>query len=308
MKKLIIPFLSILLTGICFIASGQDNAPGPSYSFGVKISGRGRPMILIPGFKGAGETFDDMVAHYKDQYTCYVITLAGFAGQPPSGAKEGLLKRQADDITRYIIDKNLKRPVLVGFSFGGTLALWIAAMHPKLFGPIVDIDGVPYESAIENPFINKDSLRKVKEATIQRFNSRSAADMAKRDSIYHSPASRKQGFKELYNLESDSARREQILRWDDASDTRSAVLMELEMDTLDLRKAVGNIRSPILVIGSWKGWDILKTRDQAEKAYSAQFTNSRNFAVIFSDEGKHFLMYDDPEWMLRQMDKFLTQK
>jgi N-formylmaleamate deformylase len=307
MKKLIIP-LSFLLTVICATVCAQDNSAGPSYSFGLKITGHGKPMILIPGFKGAGETFDDVVAHYKDHYTCYVITLAGFAGQPPSGAKEGLLKRQADDISRYIIDKNLKRPVLVGFSFGGTLALWIATMHPKLFGPIVDIDGVPYESAIENPFINKDSLRKAKEATIQRFNSRSAADLAKRDSAYHSPASRKQGFKELYSLESDSSRREEILRWDDASDTRSGVLMELEMDTIDLRKSVGGIRSPILVLGSWKGWDILKTRDLAEKAYTAQFANARNAKVAFSAEGKHFLMYEDLQWMLGEMDTFLSQK
>jgi N-formylmaleamate deformylase len=307
MKRLVIP-LFFLLTATCFMSFGQDNAAGPSYSFGVKISGQGRPMILIPGFKGAGETFDDVVAHYKEHYTCYVITLAGFAGQPPSGVKDNLLKKQSDDIAAYVIDKKLKQPVLVGFSFGGTLALWMAAMHPKLFGPIIDIDGVPFESAIENPFINIDSLRKVKTAAIQRFNSRSVAYLAKRDSVYHTPASHKEGFKELYNLESDSVRRDQILRWDEVSDARSGVLMTLEMDTLDLRKPIRVIHSPILVLGSWKGWDSFKTKDDAEKAYTAQFANARKVTVAFSAEGKHFLMYDDLQWMLSEMDKFLTQK
>ncbi len=61
-------------------------AKKPSYSFGVKITGHGPPMILIPGLKGSADTYNDVVRHYKDRYTCYVITLAGFAGQPPSGA------------------------------------------------------------------------------------------------------------------------------------------------------------------------------------------------------------------------------
>src|SRR6201994_2043490 len=109
------------------------------YSFGVRIMGKGKPMILIPGFKGSADTYNDVVAHYKDHYTCYAITLAGFAGQPSSGAHDHLLQRQRDEIIQYITDKHLNRPVIVGFSFGGVLATWIATTRPDLTGPLVDL-------------------------------------------------------------------------------------------------------------------------------------------------------------------------
>ena len=43
-------------------------------------------MILIPGFLSSGAVWDDVVAHYSFRYTCHVLTLPGFAGQPPIAA------------------------------------------------------------------------------------------------------------------------------------------------------------------------------------------------------------------------------
>ena len=50
--------------------------------FGVTKTGSGRPMILIPGLFCSGQVWDETVNHFKDRYTCYEITLPGFAGQP----------------------------------------------------------------------------------------------------------------------------------------------------------------------------------------------------------------------------------
>src|SRR5271165_2213258 len=51
-------------------------------AFSVKVTGAGRPMILIPGLSCGGDVWDGTVAHFKDRYECHVLTLAGFAGQP----------------------------------------------------------------------------------------------------------------------------------------------------------------------------------------------------------------------------------
>jgi len=300
MKERVLLFL-LLCTFSC------ANAQTSNYSFGVKIYGKGKPMLMIPGNNGAGETFDDLVAHYKAHYKCYVITLAGFAGQPPSSAKSDLLKRQRDEIIRYVSDKHLQKPVLVGFSFGGVLALWVATTAPDLFGPIIDIDGVPFEAAIENPHINIDSLRKADQLRYQRILTASPSYRAKKDSIRRA-TEYPDGFHELQKLESDSVRIMQILKWDAATDFKSSLLMNVEMDTLDLRKQVSNIRSPILVLGSWQGWDILKTKAEAEQAYRSQFTNAKRVTIAFSEQGKHFLMYEDLDWLLYQTDKFLVNR
>src|SRR5215472_6127113 len=50
--------------------------------FQVKVTGHGRPMILIPGYSCPGEVWDEIVAHYQDRYQMHVLTLAGFAGVP----------------------------------------------------------------------------------------------------------------------------------------------------------------------------------------------------------------------------------
>ncbi len=130
------------------------------YSFGVKIIGQGKPMILIPGLKGDGfATYATTVQHYKDHYKCYIITLAGFAGQLASSRDSDLLKGQRDELIAYVKEQHLNKPILVGFSFGGVLALWMETTAPDLFGKLVDIDGVPFEEAIEKPNLNIDSLR-----------------------------------------------------------------------------------------------------------------------------------------------------
>jgi N-formylmaleamate deformylase len=298
-------FYLVIIT--LLISTVNIKAEVPTYSFGIKISGKGKPMILIPGNKGSADTYNEVVAHYKNHYKCYVITLAGFAGQPPSGVHDHLLLKQRDDIIRYIIDKHLHKPVLVGFSFGAALAMWIACTKPDLIGPFIDLDGTPFDAGVDADHFNKDSLLKANEERYAKALMRTPAYWKMRDSIYHSPASYKIGFAEVQKLVSDTNRIAETYSWDVASDFRSSVLMNLEADTLDMRDDVAKIQSPILLLGSWKGWDVIKTKADAEKRYGAQFAKAKNITIAFSENGKHFLMWEDFDWMIGQMDKFLNE-
>lgn len=276
-----------------------------NYSFGVRIIGKGRPMILIPGIKGSADTYNDVVAHYKDHYKCYVITLAGFAGQPASGDVNHPLQGQRDEIINYIIEKHLHKPVLVGFSFGGSLALWIASTRPDLIGPLIELDGVPLDAGIEKNHVNMDSIRK--DARNRREKIINAAPDYWRhvDSIRHTKKFRDEGIASLRDLVTDTNRIKQIMTWDDSSDYKASRLMINEMDGLDLRDSVARIHSPILVLGSWIGWGNFKTKDAVEKRYQMQYAPADKVTIVFSEKGKHFLMYDDFDWMIAEMDKFL---
>src|SRR5262249_8129890 len=59
----------------------QEKKAQPSFS--IKVPGHGAPMILIPGMASSGDTWKSTVAHFQNHYTCHVLTLAGFAGEPP---------------------------------------------------------------------------------------------------------------------------------------------------------------------------------------------------------------------------------
>ena len=83
--------------------------------------------------------------------------------------------------------------------------------------------------------------------------------------------------------------------------------MELELRPLDLRGAIARIKSPLLVLGSWKGYQTIRTPEQVQRAYAQQFARAPGAIIHFSAEGRHYLMWDDYTWMCGQMDDFLKE-
>ena len=71
-----------------------------------------------------------------------MLTLAGFAGVPP--IEQPLIASVRTELVEYIRAHQLTRPILIGHSLGGTLALAIAADHPDLVGPIIVVDSLPF--------------------------------------------------------------------------------------------------------------------------------------------------------------------
>ena len=50
------------------------------------------------------------------------------------------------------------------------------------------------------------------------------------------------------------------------------------------------------------------TLEQATKNYETQIKAIPNKTMAVAKKSKHFVMYDEPEWMLKQMDVFLAEK
>ena len=126
--------------------------------FQVTVTGHGRPMILIPGMSSSGETWDTTVAHYQDRFECHVLTLAGFAGVPRVPAP--MMDTVRDGIAAYIRAHKLDRPVIVGHSLGGTLALDLAAHYPDLPGGLVIVDSYPFLMGVMDPKATPESAQR----------------------------------------------------------------------------------------------------------------------------------------------------
>ncbi len=89
-------------------------------------------MIFIPGFACSGEVWDETVAKYKDNYTCYIFTLAGFAGIP--AVKNPSFSNYEDQIFHYIESFKIGNPIVVGHSLGGVIIInRIDSMDDKQF-------------------------------------------------------------------------------------------------------------------------------------------------------------------------------
>src|SRR5262245_42906565 len=125
-----------LFAGGAMVASAEPPA------FRVEVTGSGPAMLLLPGLNSPGAVWDGVVDHFKDRYTCHVVTLAGFAGQPPLSKPS--LATVRDGILAYLNEHRLDRPVVVGHSLGAFLAFWLAATAPERIGPVIAVDGVPF--------------------------------------------------------------------------------------------------------------------------------------------------------------------
>ncbi|MFZ0035104.1 MAG: alpha/beta hydrolase [Sedimentisphaerales bacterium] len=103
---------TIILCQVSLLEAEEKEGGGKPAAFTVKVTGSGRPMILIPGLGCGGNVWDGTVAHFKDRYECHVVTLAGFAGQPSIGGP--FLEQVRSGLVEYIRQKKLERPVIVG--------------------------------------------------------------------------------------------------------------------------------------------------------------------------------------------------
>jgi len=272
-------------------------------SFRVEVTGTGRPMILIPGLASSGPgTYATTVARYQDRYRCHVLTLAGFAGVAP--ITEPMLAAARAEIAAYIREQKLDRPVIVGHSLGGTLALAIAADHPDLVGPIVVIDSLPFLAGAQFQAKTLDDAKPGIAAMRTYMTSQTHAQFE---------AYVKSGVATKF-MATSQADLDRITQWSLDTDQHTMADAMADLMSLDLREDVARIGSPTLVLGTWAGLhDQLKTygmdlpREAFVQTFQEQFAKLSRLHFAMAERARHFIMFDDPAWFFAQLDAFLAK-
>ena len=264
-------------------------------AFVVKVAGKGRPVILIPGLTCPGAVWNETVARYQSQYQCHVVSLAGFGGvAPQQPVPAHLLQDTRDQLLAYVKAQKLNRPVVIGHSLGGFLALWMAATDPSALGPLEIVDSLPFLSAIQNPAATAETARPQAEQLRQQM-SRGRQPLA---------ASRQMAA----GMVTDSVRITQVARWSQTSDAATVAQAMFDMATTDLRADVARIKQPVLVLGSWAGYKQYgATKDGVQATFMQQYARLPQARIELSEAGRHFLMYDDTAWFFAQTDALLKQ-
>jgi N-formylmaleamate deformylase len=276
------------------VAEAQTGAPAAAPTFSVKTVGKGRPMILIPGLLSSGEVWTSTVERYKDRYECHVLTLAGFAGQP---AIDGpFLDTVRSAVIRYMTDRHLARPVIVGHSLGGFLAFWIAATAPDKVGAVIAVDGVPYLAALMNPTASPETMK---------------AQASQIRDLYatFTPAQLKaQSQMSLASMITRPADIDTALTWAEASTPRTAGLAVYEMMVTDLRDQMPKITAPVLLLAAGDFAKDDAMRDRVKATYEAQVAKVPVHTVTVVPNAKHFIMLDAPTALWSAMDAFLQAR
>ncbi|HEV3138941.1 MAG TPA: alpha/beta hydrolase [Vicinamibacterales bacterium] len=271
-------------------------------AFRVQVAGHGRPMILIPGLSSSGDTWQSTVEHYKDRFTCHTVTLAGFAGVPPTDGGP-LLASVRDQLAAYIEAQRLEKPIVVGHSLGGNVAMDLAARRPDLVGPLVIVDSLPFYA---NVMFHVDTAEAAKPMIEGMRGYLSALTRQQYDDYVRSHAATK-------FMVTKPADLERLTDWGLQSDPKTVYTAMFELYGSDLRSSLARISSPTLLLGTWIGirdqakqGNIDVTKENVIEAFRTQYAPLPRLHFALSESSRHFIMLDDPTWLYEQVDAFLA--
>jgi pimeloyl-ACP methyl ester carboxylesterase len=283
MKKYKIAITLTLLFALCVNVFGQNKL----YPFEVQKTGNGKQaVIFIPGFACSGEVWKETKSHFEQDYVCYRLTMAGFAGAKPQ--ENATFESWEKAIVQYIQDNKIEKPIIIGHSMGGGLALAIASDYPNLPSKIVVVDALPCLLAMTDPAFkskeNNDCSPIVKQ--LMGMTDKQFYEMQKNT---------------MPRLLSNTAMLETVVNWSVKSDRKTFAEMYCDFSNTDLREKIKNIKCPSLIL-------LESYFKNFKPAVEDQYKNLKGGELQYADKGLHFIMYDDKEWFFSQLNNFLAKK
>ena len=98
--------------------------------------GKGKDLIMLPGWGHDVSSFWPVVDLLKDNLTLWLLDLPGFGRSDPP-PQTWTLENYAEEIAKFIKDQKIKKPVLLGHSFGGSVVIKLTSKYPNLVSKLI---------------------------------------------------------------------------------------------------------------------------------------------------------------------------
>ncbi|TPG06541.1 alpha/beta hydrolase [Rhodanobacter glycinis] len=257
----------------------------------------GRAVVLIPGLQGGPWVWQQTIAQLQKNHVVYVVTLAGFDGVPAPAEDGNLFDRADDSLLRLIEQHKIDKPVLIGHSLGGTLALRFAGEHPRLVSGVVAVEGLPIFPGMER--VSTEQRKMMAEqmqttmaaATLEQFKAQTLGYMQKVGVIDPQLAAR-------------------YAPMNARSDIKASARYMAEDLASDLRPGLKHANVPILEISPYYAPDFSQPPMQFSEAqkvayYQSLLVDAPNVKVVSISPARHFVMLDQPVKFQQTLDTFL---
>lgn len=99
------------------------------------------PLVLVNGWTGDHRIFTPQIAHFSRERRVVALDLRGH-GASDAPEQEYTMAVFADDVAWQCRAIGLEKPVIIGHSFGGAVALELCGRHPDLAAGLVMIDSM----------------------------------------------------------------------------------------------------------------------------------------------------------------------
>jgi pimeloyl-ACP methyl ester carboxylesterase len=272
--------------------------PAASFEAGsvhVDRYGSGSPvLVLIPGLTDSGAVWDTTVARYAGTHTVFVLTLPGFGGRPPIAAP--MLDTVDKDIAAFLARAN--KPVLIGHSLGGFLAIRLAEEHRDLIRGAIAIDGLPVFAGME------------KMTPEARANAAAAAGSRIAQAT---PAQFEMAQQSQLGYMTKAANVATAASFSQGADIKATGTYMTELIAADLRPNLSGITVPFLEIGPFDAtidplnpYNPQATLAQKKAYYQSLFAGDPTAQVVMIDDSRHFIMLDQPVKLFAAIDAFLA--
>ncbi len=278
-----------ILVAIAFVFTLSIYAKNQNQPIHITVVGKGKPIIFIPGFTVPGTIWNPLVNTLKQNYKCHIVTLAGFDGKAP--IEFPWLPKVNTALKNYIVTNNLQDAIVIGHSLGGTIATWLASQQDINLSKIIIVDALPASGALMIPNFNPKNLIYENPYNNQQLAmdatafSERATNMAKSMSLKKSA-------------------QEKIKNWIIKCDRKTYVYGYTDYLKLDLRENLKNISIPVTVIAATQPYG----KETVTQTYKKQYNNLKDYTFIIAENSAHFIMFDRPEWFLKQIQTILISK
>jgi pimeloyl-ACP methyl ester carboxylesterase len=255
---------------------------------------KGPPLIFIPGLASGSWTWKVDAERLSRSHSIYLVTLPGFDGRKavPGTTLESL----AQDLRKLIEDRHLRRPVLIGHSMGGTLALSFAAEHSDRIAGVVAVDGLPVFPGTENMGSDRSPLAQRARAQIENQTSGQFAEYQR---AY---------MKRVGAIDEGTANR--IAELSSRSDPRAVADFAAQLLLLDLRPRLVSITVPVVEISPFLESDFaaMGVNEEGKTNYYRMLLGGiAKLDVVSISPARHFVMFDQPEKFSATLDRALSK-
>jgi pimeloyl-ACP methyl ester carboxylesterase len=271
----------------------------------VERYGSGSPaLIFIPGLACGSWIWSDAVNAYAGSHTVYLVTLAGFDGVPLPTAEGSPLDLADASLLALITNENLDRPILVGHSMGGFLALRFGEEHAALLRGVVAVDYGPVfapaaqSSPEDRATLAEDLAREMATEPAARYADSQNATIA--------------------TMVTDPTNADRIDALTARSDQKAVAAYAGDLFRSDLRPQLSQLTVPTLEIAAvptvpqgFEGPQAAKTpitqREAAYKDfYTTLFPDAPNVTVVTVPNSKHYVMIDQPKALFDAITAFVA--